>query len=160
MTDKVVLVIYGRGGHKEEMRRLISNLKAKKTDFKFVSIADIADSFGAEKHYICPEPRSKFNNLTAPFQLAYSSSKALMQTIKIISKYKVSGIISTGPGMAVLPSLLFRLMNKKVIFIEDWSRFYSGSLTGKTMYYIANVFYVQNRALLKHYPKAIFSGRL
>lgn len=160
MTDKVVLVIYGRGGHKEEMRRLILNLKAKQPDFKFVSIADVADSFGAIKHYTCPEPRDKFNNLTAPFQLAYSSAKAVIQTLKLASQYKVSGIISTGPGMAVLPSILFRLMNKKVIFIEDWSRFYSGSLTGKAMYRIANVFYVQNKALLKHYPKAIFSGRL
>ncbi|TWX63301.1 hypothetical protein ESZ39_17055 [Colwellia sp. C1TZA3] len=69
-------------------------------------------------------------------------------------------MVSTGTGMVIIPALILRLINKKVIHIEDWSRFDSGSYTGKVMYYIADKFYVQNKSLLQKYPKAIYSGRL
>ena len=62
--------------------------------------------------------------------------------------------------MAVVPSIIFRLLGKKVVYIESWSRFYTASATGIFMYRIANQFYVQNEPMLKRYPKAIYSGRL
>ncbi|WP_281544097.1 PssD/Cps14F family polysaccharide biosynthesis glycosyltransferase [Grimontia sp. SpTr1] len=69
-------------------------------------------------------------------------------------------VISTGPGISILPSILVRLRGGKVIHVETWSRFSSQSLTGKYMKYIATDFYVQNESLLNVYPKAKFSGRL
>ncbi|EFD8919357.1 polysaccharide biosynthesis protein, partial [Escherichia coli] len=34
------------------------------------------------------------------------------------------------------------------------------SLSGRIMYRLSNKFYIQNKSLLKLYPKAIYSGRL
>lgn len=154
-----LLLIYGKGGHQEQMRRLINKMQSQHP-FEFVSIADVIDDFGAIEHLQCPEPRDKFHLWKAPWQLAHTSTVTLMQTIKLIKRHNIKGIISTGPGMAVVPSIIFRLLGKKVIYIESWSRFYTASATGIFMYKIANQFYVQNKPMLNKYPKATYSGRL
>jgi beta-1,4-N-acetylglucosaminyltransferase len=160
MANEVILIIYGEGGHKEEMRRLLAHLGADGQKIQFVSISSTIDIFGAVEHLICTEVRDKFMYWRNPFQYIYSGIQVIAKTIYLIKRYKISGVISTGPGIAVLPSLLLKILNKKVIFIEDWSRFHSRSLTGRVMYYIADIFYIQNIGLLRLYPKAHFSGRL
>lgn len=156
---KVILIVYGSGGHKEQMRRLLTLMK-EQADFEIVSISDTPDNFNSLKHFRCPEPRGKFSIYKAPFQLINNAIVTAFQSLKVVTKFKVTGVVSTGPGMAILPALIFKLLGKKVIFIESWSRFYTSSLTGKVMYYIADTFYVQNKELLELYPKATFSGRL
>lgn len=160
MSEKVILVVYGRGGHQEQMRRLLMLLRASAPDMKFVSIADVEDKLGSQQHFICPEPRDKFSNWLAPFSLVYSACVSLFQCILLCIKYDVSGIVSTGPGMAVVPSIILRLLGRPVIFIESWSRFYTGSLTGHAMYRVATNFYVQNVSMLEVFPKAKYAGRL
>jgi beta-1,4-N-acetylglucosaminyltransferase len=160
MSEKVILVIYGRGGHQEQMRRLLTHLRQTAPDMKFVSIADAADKFDSNKHFICPEPRDKFSHWRAPFSLIYTSTVSFIQCLVLSYRYDISGIVSTGPGMVVLPSVVFRLMGKPVTFIESWSRFYTGSLTGHVMYRIATSFYVQNASMLSVFPKAKYAGRL
>lgn len=160
MTEKIFLAIYSKGGHKDEMERLLLLLKKQKPDLKFVSIADLEDSFGAVEHLVCPEPRDKFNVWRLPIQLIHTSYITFVQTLYLLKHYKISGMVSTGTAMVIIPALILRLMNKKVIHIEDWSRFSSRSYTGKIMYYIADTFYVQNESLLQKYPSAIYSGRL
>jgi hypothetical protein len=78
----------------------------------------------------------------------------------LMMKYNPKGFISTGPGVALLSGLLFKIFRKKIVYIETWSRFYSKSMTGKYMYLLAGRFYVQNIELLQLYPNAIYSGLL
>jgi beta-1,4-N-acetylglucosaminyltransferase len=160
MSEKVILVIYGRGGHQEQMRRLLTHLRQTAPDMKFVSIADVEDKLNAMDHFVCPEPRDKFSLWSAPFRLVYSAVISLIQCLILSYRYDISGIVSTGPGMVVIPSVLFRLMGKPVTFIESWSRFYTGSLTGLVMYRLATQFYVQNKSMLSVFPKAKYAGRL
>ncbi|QYJ74042.1 PssD/Cps14F family polysaccharide biosynthesis glycosyltransferase [Shewanella sp. FJAT-52076] len=159
MKQKVFLVVYGRGGHQEQMRRLVAQL-SKCGDTGFVSIADVEDKLGAVEHLVCPEPRDKFSFWSAPFKLCYTALVTLWQTLLLLRKYDVTGLVSTGPGMTVIPGVLLRLVGKPVIYIESWSRFYSGSLTGKFMYRITKDFYVQNASMLSVFPKARYAGRL
>ncbi len=160
MSEKVILVIYGRGGHQEQMRRLLIQLRKASPDLKFVSIADVPDTLGALQHLECPEPRDKFARWSSPFRLCYAGIVSLVQCLRLSRQHKISGIVSTGPGMAVLPSIWFRLSGKHVVYIESWSRFFSGSLTGHVMYRVSNCFYVQNRSMNKVFPKAKYAGRL
>jgi beta-1,4-N-acetylglucosaminyltransferase len=155
----VTLIIYGSGGHKEQMKRLLALMKTH-AEFDFVSISDTKDNFNSLKHFECNEPRDKFSKWKAPFQLLKNAFTTSKQCIQITRNYKVTGLVSTGPGMVILPALIFKLLGKKVIFLESWSRFYSRSLTGKVMYRIADTFFVQNEDLLALYPNAIYSGRL
>ncbi|WP_076411023.1 PssD/Cps14F family polysaccharide biosynthesis glycosyltransferase [Shewanella sp. UCD-KL12] len=160
MSEKVILVIYGRGGHQEQMRRLLIQLRKASPDMKFVSIADVPDKLGSLKHLECPEPRDKFAKWGSPFKLCYAASVSLVQCFRLTKQFNISGIVSTGPGMAVLPSIFFRLLGKHVVYIESWSRFFTGSLTGHVMYRVSHSFYVQNRSMSKVFPKAEYAGRL
>jgi len=47
-----------------------------------------------------------------------------------------------------------------VIFIESWARVYSKSDSGKLVYPIADLFFVQWKEMEKVYPHAIYAGRL
>jgi UDP-N-acetylglucosamine:LPS N-acetylglucosamine transferase len=62
--------------------------------------------------------------------------------------------------VAVPACALARLLGIKVIFVETGSRVTALSLTGRLMYRIANLFFVQWPDLVQRYPKAIYAGRL
>ena len=69
-------------------------------------------------------------------------------------------ILSTGANIAAPISVFGWLMGVKVIHIETGSRVYTMSSTGKLMYRIAHLFFVQWQPLQKDYPRAIYAGRL
>ena len=80
--------------------------------------------------------------------------------LKLLSRYKVNGAVSTGPGIALIPFFILKLLGKKTIFIETFCRFYTRSFTGKIMYKLAGRFLVQNKELKTLYPDSEYCGRL
>ena len=85
---------------------------------------------------------------------------SVVQMIRIFSKYNVVGMISTGPGLSVIPGVFCRIFRRKVIFFEDWCRFNTPSIAGKIMYFISDVFFIQHESVRKFYPNSIYMGRL
>lgn len=83
-----------------------------------------------------------------------------VQSFIIFLKERPDLIISTGAGIAVVTCLLGWLSGKKIIFIEDWCRVSKPSLSGRLIYPIAHLFFVQWKELLKYYPKAVYKGIL
>ncbi len=159
MKDKTILFVYGVGGHKEQMKRLINLLELNEYN-KIALIEKNGKLDFFNKCYEIPPARDKYSNFKTLITLPYFIFYSIFITLKIIIKTNTKLIISTGPGLVFIPSIIFKLFGKKVIFIETWSRFNTKSLTGKIMYKISNIFYVQNKELLKYYPNAIYSGRL
>jgi beta-1,4-N-acetylglucosaminyltransferase len=156
-----ILFIYGVGGHKEQMKRLIKILNLDLKEFKKIALVEKGANINSfDKIYSMPPARDKHSHIKSIVTLPYFLIYSFFIIFKILLSYNTRVIISTGPGIVFIPSLVFRLIGKKVIFIETWSRFNTASFTGKLMYRIANTFYVQNKELLKVYPKAIYSGRL
>jgi UDP-N-acetylglucosamine:LPS N-acetylglucosamine transferase len=158
---EVVLMVYGKGGHTAQMHRFINNAPDELRNKNLVALSDVTvknDDF-IEQFY-CVEARDKFSYMKNLFVFIAYFFWALMQMVRILIKYKVTGIISTGPGVAVVPAAICRLCFIKVVYFESWSRIFTPSLAGKIMYRIANVFFIQHTSLQKYYPHAIFSGRL
>ena len=161
MKKKAVLLIYGSGGHEAQMKRLVNLISVDKS-LGFLAISDNESNSinSVDKTYFIPPLRDKFT----PYQSFYHSIKSILSSIassvNIFLNYDVKVIISTGPGISIFPTLIGRALGKKVIFVETWSRFYSKSLAGRVMYFIANDFYVQNKELLSLYPKAKYGGKL
>jgi UDP-N-acetylglucosamine:LPS N-acetylglucosamine transferase len=62
--------------------------------------------------------------------------------------------------MAVPFSVLGKLLGKKVIFVEDYSRVSKASTSGKIIYRFSDLFFVQWPELKAVYPKGIYAGRL
>ncbi len=150
-----VIYIAGEGGHLAQLERFNALIEVKSNSILLTDIKkkDIKNM----EIFECGELRSKngFNVISAT---KYIFGLIFKVYPKILKQGDV--IISFGPGIALLPALLFKLSNKKVIHIETWSRFETKSLTGWLMYKLADRFYIQNRELLKQYPKSIYSGRL
>lgn len=69
-------------------------------------------------------------------------------------------VISTGANTAVPFCYIAKLFRKKIIFIETFAVSKRKTLSGKLIYPIADVFFVQWESMLKLYPKAIFKGSL
>ena len=167
MSNNLIILSFGEGGHEEQAKRILESLKFKLTrDCKsfpmILSIYDKADlpKFAVDDVFHVNSLRDKHTNKLN----IISSTLSLFSFIKLLNKYKheynIKGFISTGPGNCLIPALVCRLFKIKVIHIETWSRFYSKSFTGKFMYYLSDLFIVQNSELLPLYPKAVYGGRL
>ena len=82
------------------------------------------------------------------------------KSLNIIIKEKPDVIISTGVLSAIPMIWLGRKKQKKVIYIESFSKVTSPTKTGKFVYNhkLADKFYVQWEPMLKVYPDAIYKG--
>lgn len=158
---EVVLLVYGKGGHTAQMHRFIKNAPDKLINRQLVALSDVTtDNAMFINQYYCTEARDKFSYIKNSLVFITYFFLATIQMSRILFKYKVTGMISTGPGVAVVPAIICRALAIKVVYFESWSRIYTPSLAGKIMYRIANVFFIQHGALQEFYPQGIFSGRL
>jgi len=158
---EVVLLVYGKGGHAAQMQRLLVDGPNEFKNKQFIALTDVKKPNPLFlKQFYCVEARDKFSYIKNVFVFVLYFFWAFAQMIQILVKYKVVGMISTGPGIAVVPALFCRLFFINVTYFESWSRIYTPSLAGKIMYYIANTFFIQHQSMQKFYPQGIFSGRL
>lgn len=151
-----VLLVYGEGGHAAQMNRLIKRLELKRNEM--VSIVDSVKLQYLGQQFVVPATRKKHKNNVVYTCLSFFNNLTL--TLRVFYKYDIKLVISTGPGICVIPSLFARVLGRDVIFLETWSRFETRSFSGRIMYRLASHFYVQNKELLKLYPNAEYSGRL
>jgi beta-1,4-N-acetylglucosaminyltransferase len=158
---EVVLLVYGKGGHTAQMTRFINNQPKQSTVNDYVALTSSNKVLGQPlAQYYLQDARDRysfFKNIFVFFTYLLLSN---LQMMRIIYKYRVVGMISTGPGMAVIPGLFCRLLDAKIIYFESWSRISSPAIAGKFMYRIADLFFIQHKSLQKYYPKAIYMGRL
>jgi len=158
---EVVLLVYGKGGHTAQMQRFIDNAPDELKNKKLVALTDVkAENPAFIKQFYCVEARDKYSYVKNLLVFIVYFFWALVQMSRVMFTYKVTGMISTGPGVAVVPAAMCRLCAIKVVYFESWSRIFTPSLAGRIMYRIANVFFIQHKSLQKFYPHAIFSGRL
>jgi UDP-N-acetylglucosamine:LPS N-acetylglucosamine transferase len=163
MKTKTILLVYGEGGHKAQMMRLYKKLQQEDVSKKieFIGICENMQCIDTLKiNYSFPPLRDKFSILKTLYMLPVSIIKYIYVLAKIHLKHNPVAIISTGPGIAIIASIYFKIFRKKIIFVETWSRFSTTSLTGRVMYRLANKFYIQNKSLDVIFPKAIYSGLL
>lgn len=158
---EVILLVYGKGGHAAQMKRFLNNPKNDSDNLSYITLSNDDLHFpNIVGNYFCIDARDKYYWYKNVFiSLAYILI-SFSQMLRIFYKYKVVGMISTGPGLAIIPGLFCRFSNKKVVFFEDWCRFNTPSIAGRIMYVVANVFFIQHKSVRKFYPKSIYMGRL
>ncbi|NQZ10126.1 MAG: hypothetical protein HRT35_23500 [Algicola sp.] len=160
---KALLLIYGTGGHEVQMRRLMG-LTGEQWDQDIHKVAihepgaQLIEgiSYGFELTALRTKQRSWRSGLQSVVCVVCS----VFVLWRVIRQFDVRCAITTGPGIAIPIALMLRLLGKKIIHVETWSRFCSKSLTGRFMYHLATTFYFQNQSLQRFYPKGIWSGRL
>ncbi|EWH08493.1 hypothetical protein DS2_17185 [Catenovulum agarivorans DS-2] len=165
MSIKTIVLTYGSGGHQEQMRRLANLLAGKaKENIQFVAITDAGNSLSIQSEVVeyirCREIRDKQSSFKT---LCYLIPTLLMQawrTLKVYQRYNVVGVISTGPGVSLLPTFILHCLGVKTVGLESWSRFSEPSISGRLFYKFVSLFYVQNITMKKYYKSAIYKGRL
>ncbi|WP_448213051.1 PssD/Cps14F family polysaccharide biosynthesis glycosyltransferase [Colwellia sp. MEBiC06753] len=159
--QNVVLLVFGKGGHTAQMERFLNAQTEAFENTRYIALTN-ADKINKRisDTFYCIEARDKYSSFKNIFYLLAYTFVSLFQMLRILASYNVIGVISTGPGMAVVPSVICRLLGKKVIFFESWSRVTERSMAGRVMYRIANVFFIQHKEMESLYPNAKYKGRL
>jgi len=107
--------------------------------------------------YRVRRPRDKAHNL--PRDVAKFVQSA-WQSWRVLRRVRPAAVLSSGPSVAVPICILARLSGVRVIFVETGSRVTALSTTGRIMYHVANLFFVQWPELTRDYPRAVYAGRL
>jgi UDP-N-acetylglucosamine:LPS N-acetylglucosamine transferase len=162
MRPHAILLIYGEGGHRAQMKRLHGHLKPElaRRGLEVVGICENGDALDGFLSLSQGGVRDKHSRLKSLVTLPLSLLRSAALVTRLVTRYRIVGVISTGPGIAVVPSVLLKLLGARIVFLESWSRFETASMTGKVMYRLADRFYIQNSSLKKHYPKAHYGGLL
>jgi beta-1,4-N-acetylglucosaminyltransferase len=162
MNEKSVLLVYGSGGHREQMVRLHRLLKPEfeTRNYRIVGLCEDGHSIDEFDNYTVPVIRNKYSRLksmlAAPFRLMFN----LIIVVKILVQEEIVAIVSTGPGLAVIPAVVFKLAGARIVYVETWSRFETKSVSGILMYKLSDRFFYQNKSLGKFYPSGRYSGLL
>jgi beta-1,4-N-acetylglucosaminyltransferase len=156
-----ILVILGDGGHTAQMVTLLGLLGP---EYEYVYLMEKEDQISAGKIqfpgpiYRVNRPRSKTgdNLIVTGLRLL----RCTLQESVVAVRIRPQAILSMGAAVAVPVSLFGRLLGAKVIHVETASRVYALSTTGKIMYRIAHLFFVQWETLSPYCPGAIYAGRV
>ena len=151
-----ICIVASAGGHLQECNKLFPIFS--KYDYFYITFAkkDIAKSLKGRVYIVTnPDIRNPKLGIKAVI-------KNFFEVLKILIKEKPHVVITSGASIAIPVCLLAKILFRtKIIFIETISRFYKPSLTGRILYPIADLFFVQWRSLLKKYgKKAIYGGPL
>ena len=155
-----ILIVLGGGGHTSQMLKLVTLLEGR---FEFEYVVARQDSFSEKKIRIpgniirINRTRNIKENL---FSAILKQIVGCFEAFFIISKSDAKAIIACGPHVAAPMCFICKLLGKKIIFLESWSRIYTKSDTGRFIYSFADLFFVQWPEMLKLYPKAVYAGRL
>lgn len=155
-----MLVVLGEGGHTKEIVTLI-DLLGDDIEYGYVLVEDDEVSEAKIERpgpiFRVRRPRDKDHHLMGDICKTLQSG---WQSWRILHLYKPDAVLTSGPSVAVPACALARLVGAKVIFVETGSRVTALSMTGRIMYRIAHLFFVQWPTLQERYPKATYAGRL
>ena len=144
-----VCIVSSAGGHLTEVRCLADAYARFDHFYVLNHQALLADEMRGRTYFISHSERDWrfFLNLCEAF--------------RILLRERPRVILSTGAG----PIVPFAIMGKalfgaKVIFVETLTRITKPSLTARIMYYLADDFFYQWKALASYFPKGRFGGPL
>ncbi len=152
---KKVLFISSTGGHLNELMQLKSLFK--KYDYYIVTENTKSNLYLKNKYSNRVSflmHGSKSTLLIYPFKLITNCFISLYLYLKIRPKV----IITTGAHTAGPMCCIGKILGSKIIFIESFANLKSKTITGRIVYYFADLFIVQWQGMLKIYPKAKFGG--
>jgi len=154
-ADKLKNIVFcaSGGGHYAELMQLKTVIDACEGIVITEKTGAVANTDG--KIYYVP-----YSSRTEGFKYAFKFFRVCMVSLGHFVKFFPKTVISTGAHSTIPLCFLAWLFRRKIIYIETIAVITKPTLTGKLMYKIADVFYVQWEELLEVYPKAIYGGVL
>jgi len=87
-----------------------------------------------------------------------NACKNFILAVRTLRKIKPDAVFSMGAGIAPPFLLAAKIMGIKTIFMETFISIPRATLSGRLVYFWVDVFLVQNKELLKIYPRAKYWG--
>jgi len=152
---KKVMFISSTGGHLSELLQLKDMFK--KYDYHIVtektkSNMDLLKKYNDKVDFLIYG--SKSHLLVYPFKLLANCFVSLYIYIKVRPKV----IVTTGAHTAGPMCCIGKIFGSKIVFIESFANINTKSVTGRIIYWFADLFIVQWDNMLKLYPKAKLGG--
>lgn len=152
---KKVMFISSTGGHLSEILQLKPMFKDY--DFHLITEKDkmtenMKQEYGDKISFLVYGTRSHLFRYI--FQFLYNC----ILTVIYYFKYRPDYIVSTGAHTAGPMCLLGKIFGSKIIFIETFANRTSKTMTGKLVYYFADLFIIQWEEMKELYPKAVVGG--
>lgn len=155
-----ILLVYGTGGHQEQAKRLLERWP-EDYPARFVHMTPSRHTNSTQSaRYRLPKLRGDYRRAFDAVYACISATVALIQLMRVLSRFRLVLMISTGSGVAIIPALAMRILQRPVIYFESWSRITLPSISGNVMYRVSSLFFVQHRELLCKFPRAYYRGRL
>lgn len=154
-----IMIILGGGGHTAQLLKLIERF-GNNYDYEYVIDEDDRISKNKISYPGTVFTAKKTRGIKEFILISIVRNLiAIIPALTLLKKSKSTTIISCGPNFAMPIILVGKILGKKIIFIESWSRIYKKSLSGRFAYFIADKFFVQWPEMKKLYPRAIYAGR-
>ena len=155
MKQKKVLFISSTGGHLSELLEL-SPLFSK-YDYELItektkSNLKLKEKYKKKLHFLIYGTKDYI--LTYPFKLLANCFISLFLYLKIRPDY----IVTTGAHTAGPMCCIGKILSSKIIYIESYANIKTKTVTGRLVYFFADLFLVQWKDMLKLYPKATYAG--
>lgn len=141
-----ILAISSGGGHLTELMHSLNNSEISKDIVTYVVFETdyTKETLKGLDHYFIIDPH-------------ISKIKYLINTVWAFFLYlwiRPDVVVSTGAGIAIPMIVIAKKLGSKIIFIETGARVTTPSKTGMFAYKYSDLFIVQYKPLLKHFPKA------
>jgi len=149
-----ICLVSSTGGHLSELKKIVPAIK----DYEFfyaTEYSEIRKDLSLEKKTYFLKQQDRKN-----FFLVFYLIKNLAKSLFIILKERPKIIISTGAGVILPICIIGKIFGAKIVYIESFAKINMPSITGKIIYQLADVFYVQWETMLDCYPKAKYRGAL
>lgn len=154
---KKVMFISSAGGHLAEllqMQKLIDKYDSYVITEKNESTYKLKEVYKNRISFLKQTSRKPL--LKFLFKFSYNIIKSLLIYIKVRPEI----IITTGSSCVVPMCYIGKVMGSKIIYIESFARVETLSMTGKGIYKIADLYFVQHEELKHKFEKTIYEGGL
>ncbi len=162
---KKVLAVLGMGGHTSQMLRMFTPfLDQFEEDYRFEYLVGHDDKTSVNKIkrkgkvHVMRNPRLMTDKSIT--KVVFKMVPSTIDAFLVLWRSNPDVVISAGPSMTIPLFWLAKLMGRKTIFIESWVRVHHGSITGRLVYPVSDLFLVQWETMKKQYPRAVYAGRL
>ncbi|MBN2372458.1 polysaccharide biosynthesis protein [bacterium] len=104
--------------------------------------------------------KEKYYHVINPYRNLARFIINFWQSLIIFLKERPDIIITTGASVVISTCMIAKLFRKKVIFIESSGNPLTASATGRLLYRMSDLFYVQREQQKRFFPDARYMGSL